>query len=61
MTSKEVALFVRYLSSAHSYFEFGCGGSTIVASKYGPADLSITSVDSSQEWLDIVAKNKYSN
>lgn len=60
MTSPEVALFTRYLKTAKSYFEFGCGGSTMVASRYGPATLSITSVDSSQEWLDTVARNTYS-
>lgn len=60
MTSREVALFMRYLGTAQSYFEFGCGGSTMVASRHGPPMLSIVSVDSSQEWLDTVARNSYS-
>jgi protein O-GlcNAc transferase len=61
MTPVEVSLFYRYLSKSKKYFEFGSGGSTMVASRYGPENLSITSVDSSQEWLDIVANNSYSS
>ena len=57
MTAKEVALFQRYLYKSSDYFEFGCGGSTIVACKTGPPALTVTSVDSNQEWVDIVLSN----
>lgn len=54
MTVEEVAMFLGYLNNSSSYFEFGCGGSTIVAAAFGPKNLNITSVDSSKEWLEAV-------
>lgn len=59
MTDREVTLFERYLANATNYFEFGCGGSTILACKVGRHDLSVTSVDSSQDWINTVKDNKY--
>jgi len=59
MTVREVALFEKYLAKATNYFEFGCGGSTILACKVGQSDLSVTSVDSSQQWIDTVKTNEY--
>eukprot|EP01032_Pedospumella_encystans_P018964 gene18964-21574_t len=59
MTVREVALFERYLAKASNYFEFGCGGSTILACKVGQSELSVTSVDSSQQWIDTVKSNEY--
>lgn len=59
MTVREVALFERYIAKATNYFEFGCGGSTILACKVGRPELSVTSVDSSQDWIDIVKANAY--
>jgi len=59
MTTKEVALFQRYLDKSSGYFEFGCGGSTILACKTGPPALTVTSVDSNQEWIDIVLSNPH--
>ena len=59
MTVREVALFERYLAKASNYFEFGCGGSTILACKVGHSELSVTSVDSSQQWIDTVKGDDY--
>jgi hypothetical protein len=49
MTAPEVAYFLKFIRSGTSYFEFGCGGSTIVAAGFGPETLNITAIDSSQE------------
>lgn len=58
MTAPEVAYLIQSLSSGKVYFEFGCGGSTMVAATYGPSDLNITSVDSSLEWITTVRRNE---
>lgn len=53
MTVAEIALFTALLRPARNYVEFGCGGSTVLS-----ADIvaeSITSVDSSREWLTSTA------
>jgi hypothetical protein len=52
MSEKERELFVAFVRNAKHYVEFGCGGSTFVASSL--VKHSILSIDSSQEWLDIV-------
>jgi hypothetical protein len=57
MTAPEVAYFLRFIRSGTSYFEFGCGGSTIVAAGYGPENLNITATDSSQEWIGVVKQD----
>ena len=52
LTTNEIVLFRSVLASTEHYVEFGCGGSTVMA-----ADLvrgSITSVDSSADWLEKV-------
>ena len=59
MTSKEVTLFERYLANATNYFEFGCGGSTVLACKTGQTNLSVTSIDSSREWIDKIKRNPH--
>jgi len=59
MTVREVALFERYIANATSYFEFGCGGSTILACKVGRPNLYVASVDSNQEWIDNVKSNQH--
>lgn len=59
MSEREVALFERYIANATNYFEFGCGGSTILACKTGHPNLSVTSIDSSQEWIDTIMKNTH--
>ncbi len=54
MSETELGLFLSFLRCADNYFEFGAGGSTCLAS--GLAKTSVTSVDSSQKWLDDVAE-----
>jgi hypothetical protein len=58
MTAPEVAFFLRFLRNGTSYFEFGVGGSTMVASGFGPENLNITGIDSSKEWIDVVKKDE---
>jgi hypothetical protein len=50
MTTKEIDLFKNYVSKASSYFEYGCGGSTVLANSY-PNIKSMVSVDSCLEWI----------
>jgi hypothetical protein len=52
MLNNEIALFQTFLNRSRSYFEFGSGGSTVMAASLvrGP----VSTVDSSQEWLDKV-------
>jgi hypothetical protein len=50
MTTKEIDLFKNYSSKAVSYFEYGCGGSTVLANSY-PNIKSIVSIDSCLEWI----------
>ncbi|MCG6205523.1 hypothetical protein LPW26_12805 [Rhodopseudomonas sp. HC1] len=52
MFPEETALFTSFIRNATSYVEFGTGGSTVLASNY--VRDRIISVDSSQEWLDLV-------
>jgi hypothetical protein len=51
MTTKEIALFKKYVSNASSYFEYGCGGSTFLVNSY-PNIKSIVSIDSCSEWIE---------
>jgi hypothetical protein len=51
MTTKEIDLFKNYVSKASSYFEYGCGGSTVLANSY-PNIKSIVSIDSCSEWIE---------
>ena len=53
MTDKEIALFSSLADRSERYLEFGCGGSTYVASQR--VSRSIVSVDSSTEWLKRVS------
>jgi hypothetical protein len=53
MTKKEIDLFSSFLIFSDSYLEFGCGGSTFMASNFVRS--SVVTVDSSQEWLKKVA------
>lgn len=55
MSDKELNLFTSIVSCAENYVEFGSGGSTFAACSL--ARNSVTSLDSSQEWLDKVASN----
>ncbi|MDR3571114.1 MAG: hypothetical protein P4L81_02860 [Candidatus Pacebacteria bacterium] len=49
MSDKEAELFRSFVRNSDNYIEFGTGGSTIVASQH--VTRSITSVDSSVDWL----------
>jgi hypothetical protein len=53
MTPAESALFKSFASHAEDYLEFGSGGSTYVAAQL--VSHTVTTLDSSQEWLDRVA------
>lgn len=53
MTTAEFSLFQNFLRCSVDYAEFGCGGSTVEACKL--AGRSVTSIDSSETWLNKVA------
>ncbi len=50
MADAEVALLTSFLRQSRRYFEFGCGGSTFVASRTVAG--RVTAVDSSAPWLE---------
>lgn len=50
MTTKEIDLFKSYVAEARSYFEYGCGGSTVLVNSYKNIK-RIVSVDSCFEWI----------
>eukprot|EP00597_Dinobryon_sp_UTEXLB2267_P018002 CAMPEP_0201108916 /NCGR_PEP_ID=MMETSP0812-20130820/63607_1 /ASSEMBLY_ACC=CAM_ASM_000668 /TAXON_ID=98059 /ORGANISM="Dinobryon sp., Strain UTEXLB2267" /LENGTH=213 /DNA_ID=CAMNT_0047370601 /DNA_START=91 /DNA_END=732 /DNA_ORIENTATION=+ len=56
MSPNERLLLASKLRSAHEYFEFGCGGSTLLAARVANEDQSslrmINSADSSFPWLE---------
>jgi hypothetical protein len=54
MSEAEVSLFQSFLGCSENYFEFGAGGSTCFAAKL--VKTSVTSIDSSKQWIDDVAK-----
>lgn len=56
MTPEEVKLFHTYLSKASVYFEYGCGGSTVLADSYTNIS-KIYSVESDQNWIANVKLN----
>lgn len=50
MSKAQKMCFMKHLSAATSYFEYGCGGTTILAA--GMSNIEhITSVDSDSEWV----------
>jgi hypothetical protein len=51
MTIKEIDLLKNYVSNAISYFEYGCGGSTVLVNSY-PNIKHMVSVDSCLEWIE---------
>ncbi len=55
MTKKEVDLFTTFLSPARSYFEYGMGGSTVLAARKvkGP----LYAVESDEAWIAKVAES----
>lgn len=52
MTPKEVDLLSSFLSKTDHYFEFGMGGTTILAS--GLVAKSVTSIESDKKWIEKV-------
>ncbi|WP_445621615.1 O-linked N-acetylglucosamine transferase, SPINDLY family protein [Kushneria sp. Sum13] len=48
MSESELTLFDHYLSRSKKYFEFGSGGSTVIAAGHG---LTIHGVESDQQWV----------
>ena len=52
MSTPEVELFSAFARCATHYFEFGAGGSTVLASRLVKG--SVTAIDSAQVWLDSV-------
>jgi protein O-GlcNAc transferase len=55
MTKAQKACFIKYLSAATSYFEYGCGGTTVLAASMMNIE-TITSVDSDFEWAKRVSE-----
>ena len=51
MTVKEVDSLKSYASNASSYFEYGCGGSTVLVNSYSNIKLMV-SIDSCSEWIE---------
>lgn len=55
MSSEEKVLFKKYLYSSESYFEFGCGGSTLWADKCENIK-TVVSVEADSVWAANIAK-----
>lgn len=56
MTRNEKVLLHQYLQKSKFFFEFGCGGSTMLACQFSP-HLFIRSFDSSKPWVERVAND----
>ena len=54
MKPSEIGLFSAFCAGAHSYVEFGCGGSTVLAAGLVRGQIKV--VDSDPKWLDNVKK-----
>ena len=57
MTAFEKTLLATYIEKSQFYFEYGCGGSTFLSCRVGPAIQKIVAIDSSQVWLDKVGND----
>lgn len=55
MTKSEIDRLLFYLSNCRNYFEYGCGNSTIMASKIETIQ-TIAAVDSCLYWIDKASK-----
>jgi hypothetical protein len=53
MTTGEIDLLVRFLTASIDYFEFGMGGSTVLASRIMGR---ITAIESDAKWVEAVRK-----
>ena len=51
MTKKEIDSLKSHASNASSYFEYGCGGSTVLINSY-PNIERMVSIDSCSEWIE---------
>ena len=60
MKYDEILLFLKYLKKCKKYFEYGCGGSTMLASKLNNIE-NIESVDNIKEFITLIQKNSYIN
>lgn len=60
LANADLVVFKKYLKNATTYFEFGSGGSTHLASSY-PNIKKIYTVESDSQWLDRVKNNIKSN
>lgn len=54
MSEAEIATFKEYLSAATNYFEFGAGGSTVLASSYQNLK-RVISVESDPSWIQKIS------
>ena len=59
MEPSEILLLRSCLAKAKSYYEFGCGGSTLLSCEYNQLE-TIISVDTSLEWINLT-KEKVSD
>mmetsp|Transcript_27405 Transcript_27405/g.56943 ORF Transcript_27405/g.56943 Transcript_27405/m.56943 type:complete len:332 (+) Transcript_27405:1-996(+) len=57
MPPKDTEIFSKLLEGANSFFEFGCGGSTVHALSY-PNLVRICSVESNSQWLNALRGRK---
>ena len=53
MSSQEQALFISFVACAAQYFEYGLGGSTVLAARH--VQRGVSGVDSSFEWVKSVS------
>lgn len=53
MTEYEIIMLKVFLEKCQHYFEFGCGGTTILASSYQNIK-TIISVDGNKDWIDSI-------
>jgi glycosyltransferase involved in cell wall biosynthesis len=58
MRYDEILVFLKYLKECKYYFEYGCGGSTMLVSKLNNIK-NIESVDNIKEWITILQQNNY--
>ena len=56
MKYDEILLFLKYLKNCKKYFEYGCGGSTLLASKLNNIE-NIECVDNIKEVIEFIQKN----
>ena len=60
MTHNEINLFKSYLEKTTNYFEFGGGGSTVLANSYSNIQ-KIIAIDSNIDWINKIKNNLNTN